>query len=145
MYKHIKRQEKPIPALWKRSRVCCRGSSARKRCDGGKASARIHAEMSVFIKSGVTFAASLTHAVQPLIHSEWLDLSRKWDGGGRRKSRERAERRGGRSLRSHALLGARSKIKNAGWQSGDTPPGSGERRRSRCEGAWQRNKEATSV
>lgn len=43
-------------------------------------------------KSGVTFAASLTHAAQPLIRSEWLDLSRKWDGGGRRKSGERAER-----------------------------------------------------
>lgn len=68
-------------------------------------------KMSVFVKSGVTFAVSLTHAARPLIHSEGLDLSRKWGGGGRRKEEEQREGGVKRSLRIHALLGARSKIK----------------------------------
>lgn len=66
--------------------------------------------MSVFIKSGVTFVAPPTHAAEPLIHSEWLDLSRKWDGG-RKEEEQGASEMERDGFRIHALLGAHSKIK----------------------------------
>lgn len=108
-------------------------------------SACIHAEMSVFIKSDVTFAASLTHAAQPLIHSEWLDLSRKWDGdaneGGRTESERDGEQEAGeRELSYSCSVGSalRNKKKHGGVSPLCQPPGSGERWKSWRNGALQR-------
>lgn len=88
--------------------------------------------MSVFIKSDVTFAASLTHAAQPLIRSEWLDLSRKWDGdaseGGRTESERDGEQEAGeRELSYSCSVG--SVLQNKTRRRVPTLPAAGKQRK----------------